>query len=114
MLLLHRLSALVRSNRELRVAQEGSWTLCFHQHEVNVHIGTLPTARMEDASNCVPIRPCPACARPIPRHLDHISMCAVVTHFRCDGCGYAWATTKEGANVVNPATRFGMRTPAET
>jgi transposase-like protein len=53
----------------------------------------------------MPVRPCPKCEQPTPKHLEASSKDAQVNYYRCERCGYVWNVRKDHpAGPITPVT----------
>ena len=50
----------------------------------------------------MPTPECPACGTPGPSFIEG----AHVRYYRCEECGHAWTTTKDGAGIMLHITPF--------
>jgi hypothetical protein len=59
----------------------------------------------------MPIRPCPACSTPSPRHMEGISATAVVNYYRCPECFHIWTVDKLDPTKITHVTPLPEQQP---
>ena len=52
----------------------------------------------------MPGHPCPQCQQPASRKLDSASQYAIVTYYRCEGCGHVWSVFKDEHETIRHVT----------